>query len=271
MKNKTVEVSSTLRTSMKKVQEARKDYSTITEETHPQETTQRIATWRNSIDAFYKDLDSHGKFLKSLLQDTPNISFGNTKGLQKLLKISEKYSNDFKIIINVLKTLTYIPKNCEFRNIYLATWDLVLQNLRSTLLNMIKTILVQGEDASLESFIEVCEIRDNLISQALKALLYRKIILWMDLDILEAGYVKGDILEAVQNIFAFKTKHGYLPTKTEYVHPKKASELPPINDPSVKPLPALNIANLFESLTEEFSSIISLIENNFQLKNVRVI
>lgn len=271
MKNKTVEVSSTLRTSMKKVQEARKDYSTITEETHPQETTQRIATWRNSIDAFYKDLNSHGKFLKSLLQDTPNISYGNTKGLQKLLKISEKYSNDFKIIINVLKSLTYIPKNCEFRNIYTATWDLVLQNLRSTLLNIIKTILVQGEDASLEGFIEVCEMRDNLISQALKALLYRKIILWMDLDILEAGYVKGDILEAVQNIFAFKTKHGYLPTKTEYVHPKRASELPPINDPSVKPLPVLNIANLFESLTDEFASIISLIENNFQLKNVRII
>ena len=85
--------------------------------------------------------------------------------------------------------------------------------------------MIQGEDASLVCFIEICEIRDNLISQAFKALLYRKIVLWMDLDILDTGYVKGDILEAVQNLVAFKNKHGYIPTRLEYTHPKKSSEL----------------------------------------------
>ena len=177
MKTKQTDLSSSLRVSMKKVQEARKDYMSITQETHPQETTQRIGMWRNSIDAFQKDLDSHGKFLKSLIQDTPNVTIGSTKGFQKLLKVSEKYSNDFKTIINILKTLTYIPKNCEFCKKYLATWDLILQNLRSNLLNVIKTVLIHGEEASIESFIEICEIRDNLLSQAFKALLYRKIVL----------------------------------------------------------------------------------------------
>ena len=114
MKNKSADISASLRLSMKKVQEARKEYMGITEDTHPQETTQRIGTWRNSIDVFHKDLDSHGKFLRSLLQDTPNVTIGATKGLQKLLKVSEKYNNDLKTIINVLKSLTYIPKNCEF-------------------------------------------------------------------------------------------------------------------------------------------------------------
>ena len=52
----------------------------------------------------------------------------------------------------------------------------------------------------------------------------------MDLDILETGYVKGDILEAVQNIIAFKNKHGYIPVRVEYIHPKKSSELPTINE-----------------------------------------
>ena len=254
---------------MKKVQEARKEYSSIKEDTLPQETTQRVSTWRNSIDFFHKDLDAHGKFLKSLLQDTPNVTIGTTKGVQRLLKISEKYSNDFKQIINVLKPLSYIPKTCEFGKGYLATWDLILQNLKNNLLHMVKTVLVQGEEAALESFIEVCEIRDNLISQAFKALLYRKIVLWMDLDILDTGYVKGEILEAVQNIFAFKNKHGYVPTKVEYVHPKRPSELPPLNDPSYKPPVPLNLTSLFESFTSEYTNIISLIENNFQLKSVR--
>ena len=134
---------------------------------------------------------------------------------------------------------------------------------------MIKTALAQGEEAALECLIEVCEIRDNLLSQAFKALLYRKVVLWMDLDILDTGYVKGDILEAVQNIFAFKNKHNYLPTRIEYVHPKRASELPPLNDPAYKPPVHLNITSLFESFTEEYSSIISLIEHNFKLKNVK--
>lgn len=254
---------------MKKVQEARKDYSSIKEDTLPQETTQRVSTWRNSIDGFHKDLDAHGKFLKSLLQDTPNVTIGATKGVQRLLKISEKYSNDFKLIVNVLKPLAYIPKSCEFGKGYLATWDLILQNLKSNLLNMIKTVLVQGEDAALECFIEVTEIRDNLISQAFKALLYRKIVLWMDLDILDSGYVKGEILEVVQNIFAFKNKHGYVPTRVEYSHPKRASELPPINDPSYRPPAQLNLTSLFESFTGEYANIISLIENNFQLKTVK--
>ena len=129
-------------------------------------------------------------------------------------------------------------------------------------------MLVQGEDASLECFIEICEIRDNLLSQAFKALLYRKIVLWMDLDILETGYVKGDILEAVQNIIAFKNKHGYIPVRVEYIHPKKSSELPTINE-SGRANPALNLANSFESFTEEFQSMVSLIENNFQLKTVK--
>ena len=105
---------------MKKVQEARREYMSIAEDTHPQETTQKVGLWRNSIDGFQKDLDSHGKFLKSLMQDTPNVTIGSTKGLQKLLKVSEKYSNDLKTIINMLKTLTFIPKNCEFCKNYLS-------------------------------------------------------------------------------------------------------------------------------------------------------
>lgn len=114
MKNKNVELNSSLRGSMKKVQEARKDYQSINEDTLPQDITLRVSTWRNSIDSFQKDLEAHGKFLKNLLQDTPNVTIGATKGVQRLLKVSDKYSNDFKSIINVLKTLTYIPKNCEF-------------------------------------------------------------------------------------------------------------------------------------------------------------
>jgi hypothetical protein len=101
---------------MKKVQEARKDYMGIAEDTSPQDTTLRVSTWRNSIDSFQKDLEAHGKFLRNLLQDTPNVTIGATKGVQRLLRVSEKYSNDFKVIINVLKTLTYIPKTCEFGN-----------------------------------------------------------------------------------------------------------------------------------------------------------
>jgi hypothetical protein len=114
MKNKPADISTSLRSSIKKVQESRKDYMSINEETHPQEITSKITVWRNSIDSFQKDLEAHGKFLKSLLQDTPNVTIGTTKGVQKLLKTSERYNNELKTIINVLKTLTHIPKNSEY-------------------------------------------------------------------------------------------------------------------------------------------------------------
>lgn len=136
-------------------------------------------------------------------------------------------------------------------------------------MNVIKTVLMQGEEAALECFLEICEIRDSLISQTVKALLYRKIVLWMDLDVLDTGYVKGEILEAVQGLISYKNKHGYLPVKTEYVHPKRSSELPPINETQTKQ--SLNLMSIIETFSEEFESIVSLIENNFKLKTVRSI
>ena len=100
--------------------------------------------------------------------------------------------------------------------------------------------------------------------QILMALEHRKIVLWMDLGIMETGYVKGEILDSVTKIIAFRDEHGYIPLRVAYVHPK-INELPSLTGSPVK----LDLISILSTFTEEFLSVIMLIENNFELNTVR--
>lgn len=85
----------------------------------------------------------------------------------------------------------------------------------------------------------------------------------MDLNILDSGYVKGEILDLVQNILDHKNTNGYIPSKVEYTHPKSGTqELPNINELQK---PKTSFANIISAFTDEFQTIIRMIENNFQL------
>ncbi|CAG9311364.1 unnamed protein product [Blepharisma stoltei] len=257
MKNKGVDLNSSIRLSMRKVQNARNEYLNITENTLPQDTTQRVATWRNSIDTLQKDLRSHGEFLKQLRRETPSSIYEVNKGTSFLMKVSEKFSNDFKVLINILKNSAHLPKTCEYK-----TWDLVLQSVSTEISKLNAASVSQNQEGVHEILCELYDLKENLTSQIFKSMMHRKIVLWMDLNILETGYVKGEILDIVQNIVDYKNEHGYIPAKIDYVHPKISQELPQINS---SPKAKVNFIQTLTAFTDEFQTMIRMIENNFQL------
>ena len=176
--------------------------------------------------------------MNSLNSDAPSNNSAFSATLEDFLYSLEKLENDFKLLINSLKTLTFIPKSCEF-----STWELILQNLITELHRASAAIVIQPPEESFKIVEGVYEIRDSLVSQLLMGLIHRKIVLWMDLGILETGYVKGEILDSVRKIIDFRDAHGYIPTKIEYTHPKKP-EFPSIESPVVK-FDVVSLVNTF--------------------------
>ena len=174
----------------------------------------------------------------------------------------QKLENDFKLVVGQLKNTAVIPKTCEFHS-----WDAVLQSLTTELHKTASALFSQPAEDSFKALENVVEMRDSLLAQLLMSLIHRKIVLWMDLGILETGYVKGEILNLVTKIVAFRDEHGYTPVKVDYVHPKKPSELPDIHATA----PAkFDLAGVVTTFTEEFLTMVALVENNFKLTTVRL-
>ena len=252
------DLNASVRLSIRKVKDARADFRGISVDLPSKACTQRILTWRNSVDGLQKGMDSHGKYLKSLGKDAPSSHSAFSETLENFLHSLEKLENDFKLIIGFLRNLSYIPKSCE-----LPTWDLVLQSLTTELQKAASAVVTQPPEESFKIVEGVYNMRDSLLSQLSMALMHRKIILWIDLGILETGYVKGEILDSVTKIIKFRDENGYIPLKVEYIHPK-SSDLPPLEASQVK----LDLVNILGTLSEEFLSAIQLIENNFKLTTV---
>lgn len=79
----------------------------------------------------------------------------------------------------------------------------------------------------------------------------------MDLGLQTEEYVKGEVLSTTQRILKFQAEQGHVPSKCEYVQPKSDnSELKGY-------IPGLS--SVLSSFTEEFTSVMRMIENNFKL------
>lgn len=167
-----MDLNSSIRLSIKKVQNARNEYLHISEDTLPQDTTQKVASWRNSIDSLQKDLNSHGNFLKNLRKEAPSSNNELSQTSSLIFKISEKFTNDFKVLINILKANTHLPKTCVFNN-----WELILQNICTEIAKLTSASVTQSEEGVLEILYNLYELKESLTGQIFKAMLYKKIVL----------------------------------------------------------------------------------------------
>jgi hypothetical protein len=60
------------------------------------------------------------------------------------------------------------------------------------------------------------DIKDNIQNQIFSALLYRKIVLWMDLNINSDKYEDERVVQLFEKIGAMKAQNGYVSTKLNF-------------------------------------------------------
>ena len=160
---------------------------------------------------------------------------------------------EFKSIVNLLKTHTHITKSCEY-----TSWELVNLSLRTELSNCI-IAGNEGPEQAIAAIRKVYQYRDSLLSQMIQSFLYKKILLWMDLGLQSEEYVKGEVLATTQRILKHQIDSGHIPTKCEYVQPK--------SDESELRGYVPSLMSVLCSFSEEFYSMQRMIENNFKLNS----
>lgn len=208
--------------------------------------------WRNSIDNLQRELEKQAKYISSLreVSEDPN-KLRELRFRESLYSVIKDLGEEFKSLVNLLKSQTYLSKSSEF-----ASWDLVNLSLR----NELSYCIIAGNEnpeQAIAQLKKVYQFRDNLLAQTIQACLHRKIVLWMDLGLQSEEYVKGEVLSATQRILKTQVDLGHIPSKCDYVQPK--SDASEIKGYIPKLLPVLS------SFSEEFTSVIRMIENNFKL------
>jgi hypothetical protein len=208
--------------------------------------------WRNAIDNLQRELEKQAQYISSLkeVSEDPN-KVRELRFREALHQVVRDLGEEFKSLVNMLKIQTHLTKSCEFSN-----WDLVLMSLRTELSNCIIEGS-KGSEFAIVALQQVYRYRDGLLAQIIQSYLHKKIVLWMDLGLQSEEYVKGEVLTATQRILKAKTDTGHVPTKCDFVLPK--------NDNSDQRgyIPEMN--SVLSSFTEEFTSMVRMIENNFKL------
>jgi len=235
---------------IRSVRKSRSKYQQINDSMGPEKTTKRIKSWRNSVDSLHKELTSHANQLRALQYSQQSTSFTGSKSLSILVEFCEKASNEIQDLIKMLKSVAFISNSCEFPD-----WELVEQSLKHQVKKAIKAE-INNEKETIEIFQEMHQLKENLFCQIIKGLLHKKVVLWMDLGILETGYTKGEVLEVMEYIKNYNKKHGHLPSKVEYQHP---SSLPGFQSSTNK------LTGFLKAFYDEFHAMVRLIENNFGL------
>mmetsp|Transcript_17550 Transcript_17550/g.31669 ORF Transcript_17550/g.31669 Transcript_17550/m.31669 type:complete len:475 (-) Transcript_17550:335-1759(-) len=173
----------------------------------------------------------------------------------------EKLFDSSKKQLVVLEKLTSIPKNAE-----LDSWELIQNSMRLEFHKLVSASTSGTLVEMLNSVLRAVSLKENLLTQSIRGLLHKKLLLWYDLDIREEEYAKTEVVEATKFIMDFSEVHGYFPTRIDYFHPvRSANALPSLYDKRPSFSTEGDSVSIMSSFSEAFFAMQHLIENNFRL------
>lgn len=123
------------------------------------------------------------------------------------------------------------------------------------------------------SVMKLQSIRDNIICQFLRAMLYRKNVLWRDLNIRFDDYIHGEVKLSLNKIKENEEKYGFVPSTLEFRVPK-----PEISEQALPDLLEITIHDYdemiesmknFSKLSEEPQLIEDISKNQHVVKGLR--
>ena len=155
--------------------------------------SQKVSNWRNDVEVLRRELESHRDYIAQLKSGKETGSATKDRGLvfrEALHRILDKLNSNMKALISLLKKVMSLPRQGEFGQRYIDTWESVLQKLQIDLAQVSINGMREGPEEAISLIFQAYEVRDSLLSQALQALLHKKTVLWMDLGIGSEEFVK---------------------------------------------------------------------------------
>jgi hypothetical protein len=230
--------------------------------------TPKVVTWRNSIEGLQRKLESAGPMVTSLKTElrSQTDDLGTMRGLAG--ETIEGIIGSVRKLAIVLEKLTFIPKNFELGEVYTDSWELIVESFRLEFNKLAVAVSQGGPSEALSAVLRALTIKESLMTQVIKGLLHKKVLLWNDLDIREGEYAKTELVEASKFIMDYSEEHGYFPTRTNYSHPVKSiNALPSLYD-RAQPAGETDPVLIIDTFSEAFAAMQKMIENNFRLSVV---
>ena len=108
-------------------------------------------------------------------------------------------------------------------------------------------------------------LKENVLVQVIKGLLYKKVVLWMDLNINTNEFVHTDIVKMIEQINRFKETMGVIPTKLSYDEVNLETDGIYLKAGDDTHSSTSEMLNTLHALTESFIDMEGLIKNCFAL------
>lgn len=193
-------------------------FSEIRESLHIDDgnTKNRVEEWRKKMQEFTDQIIKQVAQLDLLEINDPKVTEDDSKSKRNHYfdHIVDTISKEVSQIMKTIKYLMHLPMK-YFKNRgddIEISWNMV----QNTLENECTQALKAAEDENvnpLEIISKLMNMKDGLIKQVTNALLYRKILLWKDLNIQSEDFVDSKVVEINNQMEELEKNMGYIPTK----------------------------------------------------------
>lgn len=179
-------------------------------------TKNRVEEWRKKMQEITEQVTKQVAMLDSVDINDAKQAEGdsNIKRKHYFDHIVDTISREVSQIMSTVQMLLHLPsKYDKKRGDDIETSWTIIQNIFE---NECTRVLKASEDENtnpLELVIKLMNMKDNLVKQVFSALLYRKILIWKDLNIQSEDFVDDKVVTITNLMDSLQSELGYIPTK----------------------------------------------------------
>eukprot|EP00744_Colponema_vietnamica_P015249 GILI01021379.1.p1 GENE.GILI01021379.1~~GILI01021379.1.p1 ORF type:complete len:578 (-),score=110.87 GILI01021379.1:303-2036(-) len=174
-------------------------------------STTKMSSWRDDILALTSAMDDQLSLCQSLRQAKERSWYGSSStGISALDRIVAILAKDIRNINKELRHYTTLPDTDDSSDVALS-WDVLSHQVEAEIAKVFDIPAhVDPVERMAQSMASLLSLKDHLLSQLLKGLLYRKNVLYCDLGIEIDEYTNEEGVEAAREVLAHFQKNRFV-------------------------------------------------------------
>ena len=162
-------------------------------------TKDRVESWRKNIHQLTGDLKKQVKILEDIDNGDSNETGNGDMRKDYFIMIATKLSKDIEELVRICQKLMVLnmKKQVQSQEDNEKSWSFMRQTIRNEAMKVMQLI---QQDQSIDKFMllaKLMNMRENLLKQIFHSSLYRKLIIWNDLNIQCDEFVPQKIVQCI--------------------------------------------------------------------------
>lgn len=183
--------------------------------------------------------------------------------------IVARMQKDIEELVRICQKVTTLDrkKAVSSKEQHEQSWTLMRQQIR----NQAMQVLVQGQDPSTDKFMllaKMMNMREHLLKQIFQSSLYRKLIIWTDLNIQPDEWCHQKVVECINQINDFQETLNYKPTMLQFE--EVALDLPGYFSFSESGAANCESTDTLDAMIQSFVEMENLIKKNFLMQSEKL-